>query len=81
MELKLRLNEVIMMANIKGKNIKKKDIAERLYPGMPRQTQQVNMSNLISGRTKRVTPEMVDIICEMCECTPNDLFGFEKTRK
>ena len=39
--------------------------------------QQVNMTNLCNGTTKRIVPEWVVIICEMCGCSANYLFGLE----
>lgn len=74
--MKLRLNEVIAQTKINGKRVLKKDIAARLFPGVSEHTQKVNFTNLVKGKTKRITPEWVGIICEMCECTPNELFGY-----
>ena len=39
--------------------------------------QQVNMTNLCNGTTKRILPEWVLIICEMCGCSADYLFGLE----
>lgn len=59
------------------KKVLKKDIAARLFPGVSTTTQQVNMTSLCNGKTKRILPEWVIVICEMCDCTPNYLFGYD----
>lgn len=74
----LKINEAILRSGLQGRRIMKKDIAARLFPGVPVTTQQVNFTNLVTGRTRRIDPEWVRIICEMCGCDPNFLFGFEK---
>lgn len=78
MALRLRINEAIAMCLIKGRKVLKKDIAVRLWPGIEAQTQQVNMTNLVNGTTKRVKLEWIGIICEMCDCDPNYLLGWTK---
>lgn len=75
--MKLRINEAIARANDSGHPVLKKEIAARLFPNVEGGAQQVNMTNLCNGRTKRFTPETVIVICEMCHCTPNYLFGYE----
>lgn len=75
---RLRINEAIAMRLTKGKKVLKKDIAARLWPGIEAQTQQVNMTNLVNGTTKRVKLEWIGIICEMCDCDPNYLMGWTK---
>lgn len=74
----LKINEAIAQSEANGKKVLKKDIAARLFPGVSKSAQQVNMTNLCNGTTKRIVPEWVNIICEMCECTPNYLFGYDK---
>ena len=73
----LRIKEAVARAERMGKKVMLKDIAARLYPDSGEQARQVNMSNLVTGRKKSVSPECVNIICEMCDCTPNYLFGYE----
>lgn len=73
-----KINEAIAQSEANGKKVLKKDIAARLFPGVSKSAQQVNMSNLCNGTTKRIAPEWVNIICEMCGCTPNYLFGYDK---
>ena len=77
MALRLRVNEAIARSEANGKKILKKDIAARLFEGASESTQQVNMTNLCNGTTKRIVPEWVEIICEMCGCSADYLFGME----
>lgn len=75
--VKLRVNEAIARAQTNGKKIFKKDVAAKLWDGRTDVAKQVNMTNLCNGTTKQIRPEWVGIICEMCDCTPNYLFGYE----
>lgn len=75
--MKLRVNEAIARSEANGKKVLKKDIAARLFEGASESAQQVNMTNLCNGTTKRIVPEWVVIICEMCGCSANYLFGME----
>lgn len=77
MSLRLRVNEAIARSEANGKKVLKKDIAARLFEGVSESAQQVNMTNLCNGKTKRVVPEWVVIICEMCGCSADYLFGME----
>lgn len=71
------INEAIALANAQGKNIKKKDIAARLWPNSTEGAQRMNMTNLCrENATRRIAPEWVNIICDACGCTPNFLFGY-----
>lgn len=75
--MKLRVNEAIARSEANGKKVLKKDIAARLFEGASESAQQVNMTNLCNGSTKRIVPEWVVIICEMCGCSADYLFGME----
>nr|DAY10530.1 MAG TPA: hypothetical protein [Caudoviricetes sp.] len=75
--MKLRVNEAIARSEANGKKVLKKDIAAHLFEGASESAQQVNMTNLCNGTTKRIVPEWVVIICEMCGCSANYLFGME----
>ena len=75
--MKLRVNEAIARSETNGKKVLKKDIAARLFEGASESAQQVNMTNLCNGTTKRIVPEWVVIICEMCGCSADYLFGME----
>lgn len=75
--MKLRVKEAIARSEANGKKVYKKDIASRLFDGVSESAQQVNMTNLLNGKTQRIKPEWVVIICEMCGCTADYLFGME----
>ena len=75
--MKLRVNEAIARSEANGKKVLKKDIAARLFEGASESAQQVNMTNLCNVTTKRVVTEWVVIICEMCGCSADYLFGME----
>lgn len=77
MALRLRVNEAIARSEANGKKVLKKDIAARLFEGASESAQQVNMTNLCNGTTKRIVPEWVVILCEMLDCTADYLFGME----
>ena len=76
-EMKLKVNEAIARSEANGKKVLKKDIAARLFPGVAESAQQVNMTNLCNGTTKRIVPEWVVVLCEMLDCTADFLFGLE----
>lgn len=75
--LKLRLNEAIARAEMNGAKVKKKDIAAELWPTSSPESQQVNMTNLCSGNTKKISPEWVVLICQMTQCSADFLFGLD----
>lgn len=75
--MKLKVNEAIARSKANGKKVLKKDIAARLFPGVADSAQQVNMTNLCNGTTKRIVPEWVVIICEMLDCSADYLFGLK----
>ena len=35
-----------------------------------------NFNNMITNRTKSIKYEMIDALCQILECTPNELFLF-----
>lgn len=77
-KVRLRVNEAIARIQSKGKKVYKKTVADALWPGRTRSAQQVNMTGLCNGSKQQIRPEWVLIICEICECTPNYLFGYEQ---
>lgn len=74
-EMTLRINEALARANTQGKKVFKKDIAARLWPDSTAIAQNVNMTNLCCGKTQKINPDWVGIICEMLDCTADFLFG------
>lgn len=77
MGLRLKVNEAIARSEANGKKVLKKDIAARLWDGSSDAAQQVNMTNLCNGTTKKISPEWVVVLCEMLDCTAGYLFGLE----
>ncbi len=75
MALRLRVNEAIARSEANGKKVMKKDIAARIWAVSTPESQQVNMTNLCSGITKKINPDWVVILCEMLNCTSDYLFG------
>lgn len=73
--MKLKVNEAIARSEMNGKKVFKKDIAARLWPNSSPESQQVNMTNLCSGVTKKIDPDGIIILCEMLGCTADYLFG------
>ncbi len=73
----IRINEAIAKATLDGKKIKKMDIAARLWPDSVLLTRRANMTNLCTGKTQKITTEMVEIICEMTGVDANFLFDIK----
>lgn len=71
----MRIEQAIARAKEQGNKVMKKDVAARLWPNSSPAAQQVNMTILCSGKTARISPEWVKIICEMTGCTADFLFG------
>lgn len=71
----MRIEQALARAKDMGKKVLKKDIAAKLWPDATQAAQQVNMTALCSGKTARISPEWVAIICEMTGCSADFLFG------
>ena len=71
----IRIEQAMARAKEQGRKVLKKDIAARLWPDSSESAQQVNMTALCNGRTNKINPDWVNIICEMCGCTADFLFG------
>lgn len=71
----LRIEQAIARAKEQGKKVLKKDVAAKLWPDSSPVSQQVNMTALCNGKTNKINPEWVNIICEMTGCTADFLFG------
>lgn len=74
---KFRINEAIAQARVEGRVVMKKDIAAKLWPDSNEVAQQVNFTRLCAGKTPRIQIDWVPIICSMCGCTADFLFGIE----
>ena len=73
----IRINEAIGYAWANGKHVRKIDLARLLWPDSSRFSQNINMNNLCSGKTKMISPEFVEIICRETGVTPNFLFNMD----
>lgn len=73
--MKLRINEAIAEAKQRGIKVRKADIAAAIWPDSNVGTRQVNFTRLCNGTAKSVTPETIVIICRMCGCSADFLFG------
>lgn len=71
----MRIEQAIARAKEQGNKVLKKEIAARLWPDSDAAAQQVNMTALCNGRTARIAPDWVNIICEMTGCSADFLFG------
>lgn len=72
-----RLEEAIARAKTGGNKEIKQALASALWPGLTYAGRTVNINNLCSGRTRRIDPDWVPIICEMCDVSAGFLFGTE----
>lgn len=71
----LRINEAIARAERMGKKVFKKDLAALLWSDSSANAQQVNMTKLVNGTSKKVSIEWVEILCRELNCTADYLFG------
>lgn len=71
----MRIELAIARAKEQGKKVLKKDVAAKLWPDSTEAGQQVNMTALCSGKTTKISPDWVAIICKMTGCTADFLFG------
>jgi len=73
----LRIREALKYALLSGKNISRMDLARAIFPDSKRETQEVNITNLLTGKTKRPNPEWIPIICELTGVDANFLFNIK----
>lgn len=73
----LRIKQAILQAELNGKEIDKKVLSQKLWPDSTVESQQVNMSNLMSNKTKKINPEWINILCEELGCSSDFLFGIK----
>lgn len=71
----MRIEQAIARAKEQGKKVLKKDVAAKMWPDSTPAAQQVNMTALCNGKTNKINPDWVNIICEMTGCTADFLFG------
>ena len=71
----IRLETALARAKEQGRKVMKKDLAAKLWPDSSPAAQQVNMTALCNGKTAKISPEWVAIICAECGCSADFLFG------
>ena len=78
-QLKLKINEAMALHQAKtGEKLEKKKLAALLFADAPTASaRQVAMTNICRGRTLRIKPEWIPIICDYCGCTADFLFGMD----
>lgn len=74
----LKIKEALAFATANGKKINKGELAARLFPEASKACQYQKLQHLIAGRTQRVKPETVVILCRECGVSADYLFGIEK---
>lgn len=73
--MKIRIDEALAKAKYNGKAVLKKDLAAKLWPDSSEISQQVNLSNLCAGRTTKISPEWILILCSELGVSADYLFG------
>lgn len=71
----IRIEQALAVAKENGRKITKKDLASMLWPDTTAAGQQVNMTNLCGGKTARIDPDWIPIICRECGVTADFLFN------
>lgn len=71
----MRIEQALARAKEQGKKVLKKDLAAKLWPDSAPAAQQVNMTALCAGKTTKINPDWVAIICDETGCTADFLFG------
>lgn len=59
-----------------GKRFNHKALAAALWHVSPNDSRARNYHALLHGRTKRLTRDMIETICQMTSVDPNFLFGY-----
>lgn len=77
----LRIKESLRYALLIGRDVTQMGLAERIWPDSKKETQKVNVSNLVRGETKKITPETVNIICNYTGVDANFLFNIKPMEK
>jgi len=78
----IKLNEAILYASAKaGRKISQKEVGKELFPESSIESQQINLSKLITGKTKRISVITVQRICKKLGVDANFLFDVEPMQK
>jgi len=71
----IRIESAIARAKEQGIKVTRRDIAARLWPDATPINQSVKIGLLIRGKTTRIEPRWVGIICEMTGVSADFLLG------
>lgn len=71
----IKINEALAYATAHGRKINKVELAAKLFPEASRPCQYQKLQHLLSGRTIRIKPETVVIICRETGVSADYLFG------
>ena len=75
--MELKLNEAFTAYKKSGKSKSHLSVGRRLWPNAIDHSVSQNMSRLITGKTKTIKLEWLDIIANELECTVPQLLGLE----
>lgn len=60
---------------------KRAEICAELWPNSAPLAQNINLFNLMHGRTKKIAPHAIVCLCRILETTPDGLFEWDKNCK
>ena len=73
---KLNIDAAFKAAREKGYKVTKTELGRILWPETTEtNTVRINMTYLVSGRTKRITPKQIKKMCEYLHCTADFLLS------
>ena len=70
----MRINRPVQMQ-------KRAEICAELWPNSAPLAQNINLFNLMNGRTKKIAPRAIVCLCRILETTPDGLFEWDKNCK
>lgn len=84
-ENKIRVEEAINYHNsnkpVSKPKLLKRDLGKELFKSAKPATIKVNTSNLITGKTSRISLKLVKIICDMTGVDANFLFNIKPMKR
>lgn len=72
----IRLKEVIEYGKERGVKLKLKEFAKELYPNSERPY--ANLRNLMVGKTEKISPKQIEVICNTFGVDADYLLGFSE---
>lgn len=76
--MRLRINEAIAAAKLRGKDVKKKELAKKFFPNSTEQSRITLMTKVCSGKLARVAPEWIGIVADECGVSAEFVLGREE---